>query len=92
MTAFDLIESIFARAQRDMPGNERRITFRQLVCLKDLIGADEEGSSFRMAAPGEWIWAPAGRNKYVISEDRQGNRHKIARLANLGASGTGRLF
>ena len=92
MTAHDLIASIFARHQDGMPGNERRITMRQLVSLKDLIGADEEGGAWRVQGPGVWSWAPSGRDKYVITEDLFGNRHTIARFMNMTASGTGRLF
>ena len=92
MTAHELIESIFARHHEGMPGNERRITLRQLIALKDLIGADPEGAFFRNSGPGVWTWAPSGRNKYLISEDLYGNKHKIARLANLGPSEAGRLF
>lgn len=94
MTAFDLIDSIFARIQPDMPSNERRITASQLSYLKDLIGADPEGAAFHRGAPGVWTWLPAGRNKYVLTEDLRpgGNRHKIARYSNLAASGSGELF
>lgn len=92
MTAFDLIESIFARPQRDMPSNERRITATQLSYLKDLIGADPEGGAMARAGPGVWTWAPAGRTKYQLTEDYQGNRHTLARFMNLTASETGRLF
>jgi hypothetical protein len=91
MTAFELIDSIFARAQ-DGPSNERRITAGQLSYLKDLIGADPEGAAFRPNGPGEFVWAPSGRNKYLLTEDRTGNKHKIARLANTVSTGTGRLF
>jgi hypothetical protein len=91
MTAFDLIDSIYQRPQTGMPSNERIITRSQLTYLKDLIGADPEGGAFTCQGPGRWIWMPAGRNKYELTEDRSGNRHKIARLANL-ISTTGRLF
>lgn len=92
MTAFDLIASIYARPQSDVPSHVRFITASQLSYLKDLIGADPEGSAFRRDGPGRWIWAPSGRTKYEITEDLGGRKHRIARLANLSASGTGMLF
>jgi hypothetical protein len=91
MTAHELIDSIFARAQ-DGPLNERRITRDQLTYLKDLIGADPEGAAFGPQGPGVWVWAPSGRKKYIITEDLNGKRHKIARLANLISTDAGRLF
>jgi len=92
MTPFDLIESIYARPQDGMPSNERAITARQLSYLKDLIGADPEGGALTRSGPGVWMWTPAGRTKYRITEDYAGGRHKIARFSNVVASGTGRLF
>jgi hypothetical protein len=92
MTAHELIASIYARPQEQRPSNERGISHRTLVYLKDLIAADEEGAAFVNSGPGVWIWSPSGRTKYVLKEDLQGNRHTIARLMNLVASDMGRLF
>ncbi len=93
MTAYELIDSIFARVQPRMPGNERRITRRQLDWLRDLIGADSEGGAVRSGGPGSLVWMPSGRTKYVITEDPTGGeKHTLAKLMNLTASGEGRLF
>jgi hypothetical protein len=92
MTAHELIASMFQRPQEGRPSNERGISGRQLAYLRDLIGSDPEGGALQMSGPGVWVWAPSGRNKYVITEDLKGNRHKIARLSNLGPSEAGRLF
>jgi hypothetical protein len=92
MTAFDLIDSIFARHQDGVPGNERRVTSAQLGYLRNLIDADPEGGALRRDGPNVWLWAPAGRNKYRIEEDMVKGRHKIARLSTLTPSATGRLF
>ena len=92
MTAFDLIASIYQRPQSDVASNVRFITASQLSYLKDLIGADPEGGALRRDGPGRWIWAPSGRMKYELTEDLAGRRHRIARLANIVSSETGRLF
>lgn len=92
MTAFDLIDSIFARVQPDRPGNERGITGKQLTYLKDLIGADPEGGAIRQRGRNVWQWMPAGRVKYEITEDFATGRHKIARLSSGIPTGTGHLF
>jgi hypothetical protein len=92
MTAFELIESIYARPQAGMPSNERIITRTQLSYLRDLIGADPEGGAMHSDGPGVWLWLPSGRNKYRLTEDRKGNRNTIARFANIVPSETGRLF
>lgn len=92
MTAYELIDSIFARPQ-DGPSNERRITASQLSYLKDLIGADPEGGTMRPDGPGAWVWAPAGRTKYRLTEDLSLHRaHKIARFSTCYAVESGRLF
>ncbi len=51
MTAFDLIDSIFSRVQREMPGNVRLVTPDQVKFLYDLIGADPEGGHVEA-----WYW------------------------------------
>jgi hypothetical protein len=92
MTAFELIDSFFARPQPGRASHERRITTRQLGYLKDLIGADPEGGAMAPAGPGVWYWTPAGRNKYEITEDYGKAGHKIARLSSGRVTGTGQLF
>lgn len=92
MTAYDLIASIFGRVQRGMPGNARVISRGQLNLLRALIGEDEEGGAMKSDGPGRSIWAPSGRNKYVITEDLRGDRHVLERHSNLLPSGMGSLF
>lgn len=92
MTAFDLIDSIFARVQGGMPGNMRRITPAQLIYLRNLIDADPEGGAVTRGSPGSLVWMPAGRTKYVLTEDLRGNKHTLTKFANIVASDTGRLF
>lgn len=92
MTAFDLIDSIFSRAQREAAGNVRRITRDQLKYLRDLIDADPEGGAVRNGAPGSLVWMPRGARKYVLTEDLNGNKHTLTRLSSIATSETGRLF
>ncbi|WP_420239245.1 hypothetical protein ACOBR2_06605 [Telmatobacter bradus] len=92
MTAHELIADIFGRAQNGMPGNERCITEGQLKYLRDLIGRDEEGAALMSDGPGVQIWAPSGRNKYILTEDLAGKKHRLRRLATLAPMGCGRLF
>ena len=93
MTAHGLIASIFGRVQPGMQGHVRRISRRQLDWLRDLIGADEEGGAVRPGdAPGSLIWMPSGRWKYVLTEDRIGDKHTLTRLTTLRPTGAGRLF
>jgi len=92
MTAFDLIDSIFRRAQAGMPGNMRRITPAQLKYLRDLIDAEGPSEAIKRGAPGSLVWTPEGRDKFVVTEDLSGNRHTLTRLANLVASESGQLF
>jgi len=91
MTAFELIDSIFWRAQPGTPGNLRRITREQLNYLRDLIDKAGPSEAIKRGAPGSLIWTPAGRHKYVVTEDLTGNRHTLTRLANV-ASESGTLF
>jgi hypothetical protein len=93
MTAFDLIDSIFSRpAWRGAPGNQRHVTRDQLVYLRNLIDADPEAAKVTRGAPGSLVWMPAGRHKYVLTEDLMGDKHMLTRLSNIEASGMGSLF
>jgi hypothetical protein len=92
MTAHDLIASIFARHQEGVPGHQRRITQAQYDYLRRLIDADEEGGAFKPCGPGEMLWAPSGRNKYVLTEAIAGKRLMLTRLSNVVPSGMGMLF
>ena len=90
MTALSLVDSIFARAQPEQAGNVRRITRKQLDFLRDLIEA-QYGADARIEAQGKLTWLPAGRHKYVIAEDRFGDRHTVMKLTNLAGAPEGRF-
>lgn len=92
MTAFDLIDSIFARVQLGTPGHQRRITQQQYDYLRGLIEEDPEGSAFRAHGPGEMIWMPSGRTKYILSEEGPGRKRMLTKMGSLQASAMGRLF
>jgi hypothetical protein len=90
-TAFDLIDSIFARAPG--MGDVRVITPKQLNFLRDLIGKDPERGAVKRGGPGSMIWTPRGHPMYVITEDPMGGeKHTLARSSNLQPSGEGKLF
>jgi hypothetical protein len=91
MTAHDLITDIFSRVQSG-PSNMRRITRPQLNLLCRLIGEDKDAGAVQHGLGDSLVWAPGGRNKYVITEDLRGNRHTLTRLANIVPSGAGMLF
>jgi hypothetical protein len=92
MTAFDLIDSIFARAQPDMPANVRRISPAQLDYLESLIAGDCEAGAYKPYGPGVMAWMPAGCHKYLIAREGNGRARSLTRLSSLNASATGRLF
>jgi len=96
MTAYELIRDIFSRYQAGVPGNARCITRPQLELLRKLIAEDPEGRAVESspAEPGysATVWLPAGRNKYILTEDLQGKRHRLTRLANVVRTDMGRLF
>lgn len=94
VTAFDLIDSIFSRVQpwSKLPSNARRITPKQLLKLRELIDEDPEGGAVTRGAPGSLVWRPAGRTKYMITEDLYGDKHTLAKFSNIVASDTGKLF
>jgi hypothetical protein len=92
MTAHDLIADIFSRTQGGVEGNMRRITRAQLDLLVELIGEDEDGGAVQRGMGGSFVWMPAGRQKYIITEDARGGRHTLMRLANIRASASGSLF
>jgi hypothetical protein len=85
MTAVDLIESIFSRAQGGMPGNQRRITADQLAYLRKLIDQDPEARSARCSAPGALTWTPAGFHQYILADDDHGRT--LTRLSNIAWPG-----
>lgn len=92
MTAFDLIDSIFSRVQTGVAGHQRRISPEQLEYLKSLIGQDPEGAAFKPNGPGEWIWAPSGRNKYLLTDGTYGKKRMLTRMSSINATAMGRLF
>jgi hypothetical protein len=89
MTAAELIAGIFSRPQHKLPGNMRRVTIEQLHYLRDLVlaeGAAREGTG------GSLTWdSPDGR-KYVLTEDRVGDKHSLTRLVGANSAGSGTLF
>jgi hypothetical protein len=91
-TAHDLIASIFSRPQQGVAGNMRRITRRQMLFLKDLIGQDEEGGALRPGSLNSLVWMPRGRMKYVITEDVSGEKHTLTKLMMPVAVDEGSLF
>lgn len=93
MTARELIDDIFGRAQLGMPANMRRITGDQVKFLRDLIREDPEGGAVTRGDLGSLVWMPGGTHKFVITEDPNGGKkHTLTKLSNLVASETGRLF
>ena len=93
MSAHDLIRDIFSRHQAGVPGNERIVTPAQIDFLRRLCDADEEGA--KAVHPGRgrsFVWAPSGRDKYLINEAEGRKPNKITRMANIVATGAGRLF
>jgi len=94
MTAHDLIDSIFSRPSWGRGASTvRHITAEQLKYLRDLIGADPESHRARAGGPGSLVWMPAGRYKYVLTEDPTGGtKHTLSRLGGIDTSETGRLF
>lgn len=92
MTAFDLIDSIFSRVQLGMPGHQRRVSPEQYDYLRALIEADPEGGAFRVHGPGEMIWMPSGRHKYILTQEGPGRKRMLTKMSSLNASAMGRLF
>lgn len=93
MTARELIDDIFGRAQQGMPGNMRRITVDQLKFLRDLIDEDTDSGAVTRGDGGSMVWMPSGPHKYVVTEDPNGGKkHTLTKLLNLVASESGRLF
>lgn len=90
MTALHLAEDIFRRAQPALPGNVRRISRKQLDYLRSLIEGEYPPAA-RQEQQGKLTWLPAGRDKYVITEDRFGDKHLLMKLSNLTGSGEGKL-
>ena len=90
MIAWDLIESIYARPQRELPGNVRRITGQQLKYLRDLIDRDYPGE---LRADGPWrqVWPPHGAHRYALIEDPAGKNHRREKFCGVGEL-SGSLF
>lgn len=90
LTALGLAEDIFRRAQPALPGNVRRISRKQLDYLRSLIEAEYPPAA-RQEQQGKLTWLPAGRDKYVITEDRFGDKHLLMKLSNLTVAEEGRI-
>ncbi len=92
MTAQDLIGGIFARSQQG-PQDVRRISADQLRYLRDLILKDPEAAKVHNGQGGSLVWTPAGKHRYVLTEDPGGGkRHTLMRFARMEAEGQGSLF
>jgi len=93
MTAHDLIDSIFGRAQVFAGANVRHITEDQLKYLRDLILKDPEAAKARNGQGGSLVWMPAGKHKYVLTEDLAGGkRHTLTKISHIEAEGQASLF
>ena len=93
VTAYDLIDSIFSRPQTWAGANVRSVTLDQLNYLRGLIAKDPEAAKARNGQGGSLVWAPAGKHKYVLTEDRTGGkRHTLTRLSNIESLRMGSLF
>lgn len=90
MTAYGLIADIFSRNQEGVAGNVRRITERQLAKLRELIYEDPEAGAVRNGVGRSIVWTPAGRYKYVLTDDV--HWRTLSRLPIFEASETGSLF
>lgn len=92
MTAHDLIDDILARPQRG-PRDVRHITPEQLSYLRGLILKDPEAAKVRNGQGGSLVWTPAGKHKYVLTEDPTGGkRHTLTRISHIEAEGMRSLF
>jgi hypothetical protein len=89
MTAAELIASIFSSPQHKLPGNMRRVTLDQLHYLRDLVLA--EGNA-REGDGGSIAWNSIDGHKYVLTEDRVGDKHSLTRLVRVPISGVRGLF
>lgn len=92
MTAFDLIDSIFSRVQAGVPGDERRVTERQLAKLEELIGEDPEGAAYVSCAPNQKVWRPSGSTRYILTRQGPSTRRSIKKIPNVEPMVTGLLF
>ena len=92
MTASQLVNDIFSRVQPGLDSNMRRVTRKQFDWLRALILDEEENGTVHHGKGDSLVWAPAGRNKFVLTEDTVGQKHTLTRLSNLVPAGMGRLF
>lgn len=91
MTALELIDDIFSRPQSGVAGDVRRITRDQVKYLRDLIEKEAPAARIQSDAPGSLIWSPAGRHRYILTEDLRGNRHTLARESKVSSADCGLL-
>lgn len=99
MTPTDLVAQWFAKYQQGVAGNVRFITLAQIDLLRQLAEQQDEFaqscgelSAIQRGHGRSFVWMPKGRDKYVITAAQDGRRNTITRLANIGASGAGKLF
>lgn len=92
MTVHEFIEQLFSRPQANVASNMRYITPAQLELLERLIAADPQYGARRAGMHGGFVWTPAGRWKYVVSQYPDGSRRSLMRLNAERATGAGSLF
>lgn len=92
MIAHDLIDQIFSRPSQRISPDLCRITGEQREYLWALIQKDPEHDKVRPGGQGSLVWAPAGRYKYVLTEDLVGKKHTLARLSNIATPASASLF
>lgn len=91
MTAFDLIDDIFSRAQSNVAPDIRVITAPQLELLEKLIQENGQAAALRAGANGGFVWRPKGAWDYVVSQNADGTHRRLTRL-KARQEGTGQLF
>ena len=92
MTAHDFIDQLFSRPQVNVSSNVRYVSPGQLELLRTLISQGEEGGALTPGLQGGFVWTPRGRWKYVLSQNPDGTRRALMRLAQMNPHGVGNLF
>lgn len=92
MTAAYLVGEIFSRPQQGIASDVRRLTGRQFVVLRELMLKEESKGTVRAGLGGSLVWAPPGRVKYVLTEDRNQWKYTLTRMTTAAPAESGRLF
>jgi hypothetical protein len=91
MTAEYLVGEIFSR-HLDGPTNQRFLTARQFVALRDLILLEEPKGTVHSGLGGSLVWMAPGTVKYVLTEDRVRWKHTLTRMSTAEPAQSGLLF